>query len=105
MVFEKAEKVLSSESKQSQKARAGKLTGNEEMKEGRVDSAVFKEYFRTFGWQSGVIIFGINLFRYAKCYNWLCFRIQNVISDMPFGWEKISGLQIGPTTLIVSIQL
>ena len=57
--------MKSSESKKSQNQISGKLTAAEEMKEGKVDFSVFKEYFFTFGWRSIGIILVINVLRYS----------------------------------------
>ena len=56
--------VKSSESKEK-KMTSGKLITNEAMKEGTVDSEVFKNYFNHFGWKSVIIILCLNITRYC----------------------------------------
>ena len=56
--------VKSSESKEKKMA-SGKLIANEAMKEGTVDSEVFKNYFNHFGWKSVIIILCLNITRFC----------------------------------------
>ena len=56
--------VKSSKSKEKKMA-SGKLIENEAMKEGAVDSEVFKNYFNQFGWKSVIIILCLNITRYC----------------------------------------
>ena len=44
---------------------SGKLIANEAMKEGTVDSEVFKNYFNHFGWKSVIIILCLNITRFC----------------------------------------
>ena len=56
--------VKSCESKEKKMA-SGKLITNETIKEGTVDSEVFKNYFNHFGWKSVIIILCLNITRYC----------------------------------------